>query len=165
MIFQRSLEVLAGTPPVLRAMVENLPPDVAELRPAEGAWSPAEVLAHLLHVETTVSRPRLHRLAQEDRAPFQRPPPMPPPGEPAVMLAAWTTARVENLAWLRELTPEQRQHVDVHPRHGEITLDTHVAEWAYHDLDHLRQILSALSAELYPHIGTWQQLYTPPTQS
>jgi hypothetical protein len=39
----------------------------------------------------------------------------------------------------------------------------HVAEWAYHDLDHLRQILSVLSADLYPHIGPFQALYATPS--
>ena len=48
-------------------------------------------------------------------------------------------------------------------RFGEITVDTYVAEWAYHDLDHLRQILSVLAADLYPHIGPFQELYTPPS--
>jgi hypothetical protein len=59
--------------------------------------------------------------------------------------------------------PEQRAHVVHHQRFGEITVDTYVAEWAYHDLDHLRQILSVLAADLYPHIGPFQALYTPPT--
>jgi hypothetical protein len=49
-----------------------------------------------------------------------------------------------------------------HPRFGDISVDTYVAEWAYHDLDHLRQILSVLSADLYPHIGPFQALYSPP---
>ena len=46
---------------------------------------------------------------------------------------------------------------------GTKTVDTYVAEWAYHDLDHLRQILSVLATDLYPHIGPFQALYAPPT--
>ena len=75
----------------------------------------------------------------------------------------WADARHANLEWLRKLTPEQRSHVMIHPRYGEISVDTYVAEWAYHDLDHLRQILSVLSADLYPHIGPFQTLYTRPS--
>jgi hypothetical protein len=75
----------------------------------------------------------------------------------------WADARAENLTWLRQLTLQQRSHVVQHPRYGEITVDTYVAEWAYHDLDHLRQILSVLAADLYPHIGPFQSLYTPPS--
>lgn len=65
--------------------------------------------------------------------------------------------------WLRTLSPEQLTHASVHPRHGRVTLEENVVEWAYHDLDHLRQILGALAADLYPHMGAWQGLYTPPT--
>jgi hypothetical protein len=163
MIFLRAVEVLSGTPPVLRAIVENLPPVSANWRPAEGAWSPTEVVTHLLHAEVSQIGPRMRRLAQQERLAFESSPPMPTPGLLLEMLDQWTSAREENLRWLREVTPEQRQHVLIHPRHGENSLEVNVAEWAYHDLDHLRQILAALSAELYPHIGTWQQLYAPPT--
>ena len=79
------------------------------------------------------------------------------------MSNAWADARAANLEWLRRLTLEQRNHVVLHPRYGEISVETYVAEWAYHDLDHLRQILSVLSADLYPHIGPFQSLYAPPS--
>ena len=75
----------------------------------------------------------------------------------------WADARAANLVWLRHLTPEQRSHVVKHPRYGEVSVDTYVAEWAYHDLDHLRQILAVLATDLYPHIGPFQALYTDPS--
>jgi hypothetical protein len=74
----------------------------------------------------------------------------------------WADARAENLAWLRQLTPEQRERIAKHPRFGEVSVETYVAEWAYHDLDHLRQILSVLATELYANIGPFQVLYEPP---
>jgi hypothetical protein len=160
--FARALEILAGTPPVLSAIMSNLPRSAQDERPSEGAWSPREVLGHLLHSETTSMGPRVRRAAQEDNLKFETAPPAPPPGEPRQMSNDWADARVENLVWLRQLTPEQRAHVVHHPRFGQITVDIYVAEWAYHDLDHLRQILSVLAADLYPHIGPFQELYTPP---
>ncbi len=78
------------------------------------------------------------------------------------MLAEWTAERRRNLAWLATVGVEQRTHGDVHPRHGRITLEEHVVEWAYHDLDHLRQMLGALAGDLYPHLGAWQGLYERP---
>jgi hypothetical protein len=162
--FERALDVLAGTPPVLSAIVSNLPRSAQDERPSEGAWSPREVLAHLLHAETTTMAPRVKRAAEENNVKFdQNPTPQPPPGDGRQMSNAWADARAENLAWLRQLTPGQRAHVVQHPRFGEITVDTYVAEWAYHDLDHLRQILSVLAADLYPHIGPFQSLYSPPS--
>lgn len=157
--FERALDVLAGTPAVLSAVVTNLPRTAADQRPAEGAWSPREVLAHLLHAETNGIGPRVKRLAEQDNLAFESTPPQPAPGDPRQMSNEWADARAANLEWLRTLTPEQRTHVLQHPRFGAISVDTYVAEWAYHDLDHLRQILAVLAADLYPHIGPFQSLY------
>jgi DinB superfamily len=161
--FERALDILAGTPPVLNAIVSNLPRSAQDERPAAGAWSPREVLAHLLHAETAAMGPRVKRASEENNLSFEPAPPVPPPGDPRTMSNDWADARVANLVWLRQLQPEQRAHIVRHPRFGQITVDTYVAEWAYHDLDHLRQILSVLAADLYPHIGPFQELYTPPT--
>lgn len=161
--FERALDILAGSPPVLSAIVSNLPRSAQDERPAEGAWSPREVLAHLLHSETVTMGPRVRRASQENDVHLeQSTPPIPPPGNAREMSNAWADARAENLKWLRQLTPEQRAHVVHHPRFGEITVDTYVAEWAYHDLDHLRQILAVLATDLYPHIGPFQALYAAP---
>jgi DinB superfamily len=161
--FARAIDILAGTPLVLAAIVSNLPRSAQDERPSAGAWSPREVLAHLLHAETTTMGPRVLRASQENNLQYEASAPAPPPADPRQMSNDWADARAANLVWLRKLTPEQRTHVVNHQRFGEVTVDTYVAEWAYHDLDHLRQILSVLAADLYPHIGSFQQLYTPPT--
>ena len=162
--FERALDVLAGSPQVLSAIVTNLPRLAADERPAEGAWSPREVLAHLLYAETVSMGPRVKRASEQDGLPYEQSPQQTtPPGDPREMSNQWADARGANLIWLRQLTPEQRAHVVHHPRYGDITVDTYVAEWAYHDLDHLRQILSVLAADLYPHIGPFQSLYSPPS--
>ncbi|MGI9146535.1 MAG: DinB family protein [Chloroflexota bacterium] len=162
--FERALDVLAGTPSVLSAIVSSLPRSAQDEHPSEGAWSPREVLGHLLHAETIALGPRVLRASQENNVRFEAlSAPPPPPGEPRQMSNDWADARSANLAWLRKLTPEQRAHVVHHARFGRINVDTYVAEWAYHDLDHLRQILSVLAADLYPHIGPFQALYAPPT--
>jgi hypothetical protein len=162
--YARAIDILAGTPPVLSAIVSNLPRSAQDERPSEKAWSPREVLAHLLHAETVAMGPRVLRASQENNLRFENlAAPTSPPGDPRQMSNDWADARAANLVWLRKLTPEQRAHVVHHQRFGEITVDTYVAEWAYHDLDHLRQILSVLAADLYPHIGPFQELYTPPS--
>jgi hypothetical protein len=161
--FERALDILAGTPPVLSAIVSNLPRSAQDEHPSEGAWSPREVLGHLLHAETVSMGPRVKRAAEENHVRFTASTdPLPPPGRARDMSNAWADARSDNLVWLRKLTSEQRGHVLEHPRFGEISVDTYVAEWAYHDLDHLRQILSVLATDLYPHIGPFQQLYAQP---
>jgi hypothetical protein len=161
--FARALDVLAGTPPVLSAIVSNLPRSAQDERPSEGAWSPREVLSHLLYAETTSMGPRVRRASQANNLPYEQASAQPPPGDAREMSNQWADARVDNLKWLRQLTPDERAHTVNHPRFGVITVDTYVAEWAYHDLDHLRQILSVLAVDLYPHIGPFQELYTPPS--
>jgi hypothetical protein len=162
--FARAIDILAGTPQVLSAIVSNLPRSAQDERPSEKAWSPREVLAHLLHAETVAMGPRVLRASQENHVQLENvAAPDSPPGDPRQMSNDWADARAANLVWLRKLTPEQRAHVAHHQRFGEITVETYVAEWAYHDLDHLRQILSVLASDLYPQIGPFQGLYSPPS--
>ncbi len=88
---------------------------------------------------------------------------MPDTRDARSLLADWLVARQQNLEWLRGLTPEQQARGGKHRRWGRISVREHVVEWAYHDMDHLRQIVSALQGELYPDIGGFKGLYTPPS--
>ena len=49
-----------------------------------------------------------------------------------------------------------------HPRWGAISVREHATEWAYHDLDHLRQLLELFQSELHGGIGVFQGLYPRP---
>ena len=107
--FERAIDILAGTPPVLAAIVSNLPRSAQDERPSVGAWSPREVLGHLLHAETVAMGPRVLRASQQNYLriePASTPPP--PPGGLRQMSNEWADARSANLVWLRQLTPEQR---------------------------------------------------------
>ncbi len=120
-------------------------------------------MAHLLIVERDTIPTRLHHLAAEDNVVFASSSSAPAEGaELDNLFEQWAGARASNLVWLGTLAPEVRAHGSIHLRHGRITLDEHVVEWAYHDLDHVRQILGQIAADLYPHMGAWQALYRPP---
>ncbi len=160
--YQQALELMAATPATLEAIVAAAAPEVLDRRPGPEAWSIREILAHMLHVETAVIGERV-RLMLREHEPILQPAPSAPQPEPArEMLAQWLKAREGNLALLRTLTPEQLSRAGRHPRYGPITVREHVVEWAYHDLDHLRQILAVLQVELYPDIGVFQALYPKP---
>jgi hypothetical protein len=162
--FERALRVLASTPAMLTTLVTiSQGNDASDIQIGVEAWSPRQVLAHLLVVERDINPPRLHALAEEDGLTIERPAESSEPrGNIESLLHEWAAERATNLAWLHTLTPQARAHVSIHPRHGRITLDEHVAEWAYHDLDHVRQMLGAIGADIYSHIGSWQTLYGPP---
>ena len=160
--YAQALVVLRETPPTLGPLVVALSPDVLRRRPSPDGWSPLEVIDHVRNVDEVISA-RVRRMLEEER-PLLGPasPPGPPVGDPATALALWQAARKANLEWLSGLTEEQLARAGTHSRYGELTVREHVIEWAYHDLDHIRQIFAAIQAGLYPAIGPFRALYPPP---
>ena len=157
-----ALDVLASTPAALSAYLESLPADVWAWSPAPEEWSPGEILAHMLHIEMAVIPVRVRAMVETDGVALTSAPPAETTGTPAEMLAAWRTARAENLAFLRTLTPDQLAHGGEHPTYGRISAREHIVEWAYHDLEHVRQLQATLEARLYPAIGGFRALYSAP---
>lgn len=161
-IYDVALGVLASTPANLAALLEPLTPDLWAWSPAPGEWSPQQTLAHLLHIDTGVIPVRVRQMIEQDGAPLANAEPTAVPTTPAEILAAWQAAREPNLAFLRTLTPAQLECSGEHPRYGRITAREHIIEWAYHDLDHLRQVQATIEAWLYPGIGGFRALYSAP---
>ncbi len=163
--YQLALGVLASTPAALAAVLEPLTADDWTWSPAPGEWSPREVTVHLLHIETGVIPVRVRRMLEEDGAPLAS---AAAAGEavqrmtPTELLAAWRSARAENVAFLRTLTPAQLARTGEHRQYGRISAREHIIEWAYHDLEHVRQLQATVEARLYPGIGGFRALYAPP---
>jgi hypothetical protein len=160
--YQQALKFMATTPAHVQTILTASPHELRDLRPAPDAWSMQEILAHLLHVETAVIPVRVQQMIAESNAPLPAAPSAAPPAAPEQMLAEWSQARTHNLAFLQGLTPEQLARTGQHPRYGTITVREHVVEWAYHDLDHLRQLLAVIQSQLYPDIGGFRALYPRP---
>ncbi|MBF6604608.1 MAG: DinB family protein [Chloroflexi bacterium] len=147
---------------VLDALVRSAPADFLERRPAPDEWSPREVLGHLLYVERLLRERTATMVADAQETPMPKGAPAPPAPAPIASLAEWRRERGETLAWLPTLGPAELERASVSPRFGRITAREQIDEWAYHDLDHLRQLLAAIESELYPRIGGYQRLYPPP---
>jgi hypothetical protein len=160
--YELALDVFAATPGSLSALLEPLAPAVWEWSPAPGEWTPYETLAHMLHVETAVIPVRVRQMLVEDGAALVVPPESAAPASPEETLRAWREAREASLAFLRAITPAQLDRSGIHPRFGRITAREHIIEWAYHDLEHLRQLQATIEAYLYPSIGGFRTLYTSP---
>ncbi|HEX8996081.1 MAG TPA: DinB family protein [Ktedonobacterales bacterium] len=160
--YELALGVLAATLACLRALLEPISPDVWQAAPAPGEWSLYETLAHLLHVETAVIPARLRQMLATDGAPLTSAEQEAAPSAPEAALAAWQAARRENLAFLHSLSPADLARAGEHPRYGRITAREHIIEWAYHDLEHMRQLQATLEARLYPGIGGFRALYSAP---
>jgi DinB superfamily len=146
----------------LDALVRSVPADLLERRPAPDEWSPREVLGHLLYVERLL-RDRVAAMVADDQdTPMPKGAPAPSAAAPSASLAEWRRERGQTLAWLPTLGPAELERASVSPRFGRITAREQIDEWAYHDLDHLRQVLASIETDLYPRIGGYRRLYPPP---
>jgi DinB family protein len=105
-----------------------------------GAWSLRDIAAHLATSERECYEPRIHAIAAGERPHFdfytnddrdfsgvQL--------EDA--LAEWAETRERLLAFVRDLSPEERARVGYHDRYGEVTVDGYLEVALGHDRDHL----------------------------
>ena len=155
--------VLEASPDILQSLLRAMPADSAGERPVEGEWSGLEVMEHLLKVEELL-RQRVEAIVAGNGGPIARPDIPQRPAQPslAVALAAWRDRRQQNLAWLAGLDLEQRRRTGVLPQLGPISADEQVCEWAYHALEHLRQLMAVLEHRLHPGMGPFRTVYRRP---
>ena len=157
-----ALATMAAMLTALDVLVRAAPADFLERRPAPDEWSPREVLGHLLYVERLLRDRVAAIVADAQDTPMPKGAPAPPAAAPSTSLADWRRERGETLAWLPTLGQAQLERASMSPRFGRITAREQIDEWAYHDLDHLRQLLAAIETDLYPRIGGYRRLYPQP---
>jgi hypothetical protein len=157
-----ALGVLAAMPASVRGLVTALPHELLDWHPAPDAWSVRDILAHLLDAETAVTRPRIEMMIAADDPLLATAPLTTPTGETLTLLEEWATARAAHLTFLKSLTADQLARTGRHARIGTLSVRDLVIELAYHDQDHLRQIVANIQAALYPDMGRFYDLYPPP---
>jgi hypothetical protein len=156
---------LSATPTVLQAMVAGLP-DISPNTPSvAGDWQPFDVVGHLIHGEETdwIPRARLilgrgenrtfesfDRFAQFEKSKGKR---------LSDLLTEFRELRDRNLAELRswDLAAEQLELTAMHPELGEVTLSQLLATWVVHDLNHIRQIATAMALRYETKVGPWKE--------
>jgi uncharacterized damage-inducible protein DinB len=161
--YELALDILTQNLRVVRDIIEATPKGALDEKPATNAWSIRDVLTHMAHIETAVIPRRVRAMVASDGTELPATPPVPAARGVEEMLAEWEAARAGNLEYLRGLTAEQLQRTGIHRQYGRITAREHIIEWAYHDLDHLRQMHAALQSALYDGIGGFQALYPRPS--
>ena len=164
--------VLERTPGVLRALLAGLPAPWTTNADRPDAWSPFDVVGHLIDGEETDWMPRARIILAHGRArPFQ------PfdrqrhrgrnPGRPVVeLLEEFTRLRNANVEGLRalHLTPPQLALEGEHPELGRVTLGELLATWVAHDLTHLAQITRTMARQYGEAVGPWRA-YLPGLES
>lgn len=137
------LALIAETPVKLEQIVAAMSPEQLESRPAPGKWNTREILAHLADCEIAFSfRLRQARAGAGEIQPFDQDAWARPytvyPAE--VALKTFATLRAWNLAFLSNLTEEEKQLPAHHPERGDMTLWTIVETMAGHDRHHLAKL-------------------------
>lgn len=159
-----SVEVLSATPGTLRSLLGWLSDEWTSSFGDRENWQPFDVLGHLIHGEKTDWIPRARIILEqgEDRRfeTFDRWAQFEQSGSStlAQLLDEFGRLRAESLDTLQgwRLTDEQLELVGMHPELGAASLGQLIATWAAHDLNHIRQIATAM-ARRYDHaVGPWK---------
>lgn len=156
--------MLAGTPAVLDAMLRNQSPAWLNARKAPDAFSPLDVLGHLIHAEKTDWIPRVRIILEhgESRAfePFDRFGFHELTADKNVgqLLDQFAASRRECLQALSDLGvgDEQLNLHGVHPEQGRVTMRELLAAWVVHDLGHIAQIVKTMAGEYREAVGSWR---------
>jgi hypothetical protein len=144
------MAVLESTPRTLTALLAGLPVEVTTDPGPEG-WSPRDVVAHLLSVQEPALVDRV-RLIVENDDPF-----VPNVDEDAALASSglrdrtiadlldrFERERAAAVAWLQTLPQGSLERQGRHEIAGRITAADAVNHDAYHDLLHIRQVISLL---------------------
>ena len=165
---EQAVEVLSGTPAVFRALLEDKSDVWLNCRKAPDAFSPIDVVGHLMHAELTDWIPRARIiLATQDQKPFE---PFDRFGfqhliegkSVTKILDEFTRLRRESLAALEAMAIQEDQ-LDLpglHPEFGAVTLRNLLATWVVHDLGHIAQVVKTMALEYRDAAGPWQAYTT-----
>ena len=160
----RSIQVLSATPATLRVMLRDLPGDWA-IASDKANWAPFDVVGHLIHGEETDWIPRARIILQQGEnltfVPFDRFAQFEKSEGRSLdeLLDEFARLRSANIDVLRSwnLTEEQLDLQGIHPELGTVTLKQLIATWVVHDLNHIRQIVTALARRYSGEVGAWRE--------
>jgi hypothetical protein len=154
-----AIDILSRTPYVLQELLGGLADSWVNFHKHDQAFSPSEVVGHLIAGEQTDWIPRMQiMLSPEGSKEF---PPFDREGFDKDLglterLSQFTALRTKNLEILKaSVSVDDLQKTGIHPEYGEVTLEQHLATWVVHDLTHLFQIIEALALRYKRSVGPW----------
>ncbi|WP_420125135.1 DinB family protein [Longimicrobium sp.] len=166
MSFDLSAQVplLERTPQVLRAMLEDLPPEWIHAVEGAGTWSPFAIVGHLVHGERANWIPRARMILEHGSgrtfAPFDREAQFRDSAGRTLteLLDEFAQLRTENLATLASwrLDGQKLRLEGLHPEFGRVTLGQLLATWVAHDLGHIAQVARVMARQNREAVGPWR---------
>ncbi|NHJ01364.1 MAG: DinB family protein [Candidatus Heimdallarchaeota archaeon] len=154
-----TIELLSRTPKVVRDLLGGLSNNWVDFRKHKTAFSPSEVIGHLIAGEQTDWIPRMKiMLSIEGSKNF--PPFIRESFDKHLSLEErldqFETLRMQNLETLKNsVSTNDLQKTGFHPDFGEVTLQQHLATWVVHDLTHIFQITESLALCYKDAVGPW----------
>lgn len=156
--------LLQATPKTLRNELHMLDNDVLRWRPAPEEWCINECIGHMIETDKNGFAGRIQHILNEDQP----------------QLIAWDIAgtvaqrqdcerngfelldeleamRQENTQFITQLSPEQLARSGIHQNVGELQVVDLIFEWAHHDRNHVKQIMSNIQAYIWPDLGNAQR--------
>jgi hypothetical protein len=163
-ILEEAIPVLERTPAVLSALLEDLPKAWIGAREEAEAWSPGEIVGHLIHGERTdwIVRTEILLAHGETRpfTPFDRFAQFEASRGKTLheLLDIFAGLRAANLIRLESLglTPADLERRGRHPELGPVTLGELLATWVAHDLSHIAQIARVMGRQYTEAVGPWR---------
>lgn len=162
---EAGLAVLTRTPATLDALLRDLPDVWARANEGPDAWSPFDVVGHLIDGEETDWLPRARIILSDAEpperrfAPFDRLRHLNASADASLnmRLERFAALRHANLAALRalQLTDAQLARTGEHPAFGTVTLAQLLATWVAHDLGHVAQITRVMARQYREAVGPW----------
>ena len=158
---QEAIELLSRTPKVLRELVGGLNENWVNFKKHDTAFSPSDVIGHLIAGEQTdwILRMKI-MLGKTETKKF---PPFDREGFDKALglderLNQFEILRKKNIEILKEsVTSKELSNTGIHPEFGEVTLQQHLATWVVHDLTHLFQIIESFAIRYKESVGPWIQ--------
>jgi len=132
--------------------LRDIPDDaLTTYRDSGNGWTVLEVMAHMRDFET-VFYERARLTVNEDNPPLPFPDPDTLATEknynaqnPADVIAEWVKLRNDHHAFLSQRTEADWERVAQHPTRGAFTLNDQILLTAWHDTNHIEQILRILT--------------------
>ena len=154
--------LITTTPERWIAMVRTLPVELLETPAAEGEWSAAECLQHIVDTEKVFQFRIQAFLAGQDFPGFNPDAEGTKPGAqtPLELTEELVRLRRESLLALEKLSPVDLGRKARHAELGMVTLGEMVHEWAAHDLNHTVQAERALMQPFIRGSGPWKVYFT-----
>jgi hypothetical protein len=162
---ENAVAILSATPGTLRALLGGLSDGWTSSSDNSDSWQAFDVVGHLIHGEETDWIPRARIILEQGEnrtfVPFDRFAQFDNSKGKSLsdLLAEFEEARAKSLSELQSwnLTDEQLELKGMHPELGEVTLSQLLATWVVHDLNHIRQIATAMARRYDAEVGPWKE--------